>query len=158
MIARRHSIGLGWLATVCVVGVLSTGCSSASTTPSASPKPVSSTSSRSVATTSSTTLPSEWPKEVPTATVPPKILLRVAAATGQPTVLELNPGVYIARGVGPLGTVREYPTGFVGLCADVHTFVTNYRVPGGVSKITEVRFHARHDLTVICLFVGPKHA
>jgi len=73
-------------------------------------------------------------------------------------VLELNPGVYTSRGVGPLGTVRDYGTGFVGVCADVHTFVTAFRIPGGFSKITVVRFHARHDLTVICQFVGPKHA
>jgi hypothetical protein len=84
-------------------------------------------------------------------------LLRLAAAAGQPTMLELNPGVYVARGVGPLGTVREYATGFVGVCADVHTFVTAYRIPGGFSKFTVVRFHARHDLTVICQFVGPPH-
>ena len=62
------------------------------------------------------------------------------------------------RGVGPLGTVRDYAIGAVGVCADLHTFVTDFRISGGFSKLTVVRFHARHDLTVICQFVGLGHA
>jgi hypothetical protein len=88
----------------------------------------SSTTTTTLPPTTTTTVPPEWPKEVPMASIDSRFQFFLGAESGKTVAVELAPGVYAERGVGPLGTREDY-AGYVGLCADVQQYSAVY--PGG---------------------------
>lgn len=142
------------LAVVVVAGVFVAACgSSAPSLPTGRHVPRTTTTTAS--TTTTTTLPPEWPKEVPMAQVNPRLQAYVGALAGKTVAVELDTGVFAERGPGPLGNLRAYPRGFIGLCADVHRFVTAFRIPGGFAKNAVLRIHTPHVTGTLCQYTGP---
>lgn len=71
----------------------------------------------------------EYPREVPLASLDPRIQIQLAPEPGaEPTgvVVQLAPGVYAPRGEGALGTDVDDYTSIAGWCSDVNRWVETH--------------------------------
>lgn len=74
-----------------------------------------------------------YPREIPMGRVPENMRAMVAAGGARSDVaVLLAPGIYAARGNGPLGDIPDY-TAVYGLCVDVNQFTERTGLVVGVT-------------------------